>query len=86
MEGVIPVSVEAVPAHRQGVDLGVGDLDPGVAGAGVEFGLDPEPGAGSHPTLTQPVFAVVSQIPYGIALPGPCRPGKSCVLTFTGSP
>ena len=46
MERVIPVSVEAVPAHRQGVDLGVGDLDPGVAGAGVEFGLDPEPGAG----------------------------------------
>lgn len=45
VERVVPVSVEAVPAHRQGVDLGVGDYDAGVVGVGVEFGLDPEPGA-----------------------------------------
>lgn len=39
---VVPVTMEAVPAHCQCIDLGVGDLD-----AGVEFGFDFQTGAGS---------------------------------------
>ena len=38
--------MEAVAVHRQGVDLCVGDLDAGGVGAGVEFGVDRQPGAG----------------------------------------
>lgn len=46
MEGVVPVAVEAVPVHGQSVDIAVGDLDAGVVGARVEFGVNFQPGAG----------------------------------------
>src|SRR5206468_9634615 len=45
-EGVIPVAVPVVAAQRQGLHLPVTDLDSGVVGAGVQFGVHAQPGAG----------------------------------------
>ena len=46
-DGVVPLAVELVPGDRQGVDLGLGVVDAGGVGAGVQLGTDGEPGGGA---------------------------------------
>ncbi len=59
VKGVVPVAVETVPVHGQSVDIAIGDLDAGVVGAWVEFGVDGQPvaGCGRRDTVHDDVVA-----------------------------